>query len=165
MIKKVIPIYDFAGIAHEVLEQSEFFQSERDLVAVARDTPCAWVEGYVVALQDLRQALRRAPHECTEPSRQFCEREGLHKVIVGACEKKFYFRLRFRACRKDEDRDRDILCPHFLEHLIPIHRRDHEVEDNDIVIRAMERDPRQGLFPVRDDVDGISLHLKPALQG
>ena len=58
----------------------------------------------------------------------------LGQVIVGTEAEALYLLIRFGKPREDEDRRSDLGCPQPPQDFISVHIRQHEVENNQVVI-------------------------------
>ena len=47
---------------------------------------------------------------------------------------------------------------------MPVHRRKHEIEDNDIVVITVQAYTCESLPPIGDDIYGVACDLKPPLE-
>src|SRR3989344_487028 len=138
MVKEVFPTYDLIGIAHKVFQKPEFFQGERNVLPLSHHASCGRIKFDLVAREYRRRGFAWPPQKRPQAGREFGEGERLYEVIVGTREKKLYFRI--GLCPRGENKDRhcDVPRAHFLAYLIAVHRRKHEIKDDEVIIRAMQ---------------------------
>ncbi len=135
------------------------------LLAGQRDLSRAGIEFDIIDGQFFGQTLRWSAQECLQTRGKFCERERLHQVIVCPREQQIYLGVRLRARGQDEDWGGDVLRAHLFAYLVPVHRGQHEVENNGVVVVAMEGGSGESLLAIGDDVYRIAAEFEPALHG
>src|SRR4051812_15544241 len=76
------PAVRLAGSAHEELEKRELLRCQLDGLITHEDLVIRWVETQVTDREDRGARPRAASDECSQPSIQLSEVEGLHQVVI-----------------------------------------------------------------------------------
>ena len=127
---------------HKVFEEAEFLKSQFHVGAVARYASLGWVKFDAVDFEYFRQDFVRSAQKRSDARCQFSEREWLDEIIVGPAQEQVDFRFSFGTCGKDEYGNCYVPFSHLSADLMAIHGGQHEVQNDQVVIVAMQRNAR-----------------------
>jgi len=164
------------GIADQVVE------TNADAVAGARAGGDTWHAGHVIssvpwfAFPELFDEAFADPHfvasvplvdaapdERSQAGKELAERERLDQVVIGAGVETSDPVFDSVTRREEEDRGPALARPQLATDREPIHAREHDVEDDRVVV-VFERSG-ECLVPVVALIDGMAFLLKPSPDG
>jgi len=124
-------------MSQEIFQQSELLERERDLTPVAVHAALRDVHLDIAHFQCFRQDIRRTPQKRFHAGGQFRKGERLHEVVIGSGAQEAHLLLGLVARGKDEDGSSDTPLPRTPAYLKAVHGRQHEVEDDKVVIASL----------------------------
>src|SRR5262249_1193168 len=124
----------------ERCQQVELLRPERYLLRPASDDPRAEVDGEI-SDADLRPWIRRgatrAPEQCLDSSQDLEQPTWLDDVIIRAEAEAAQLLLLGAERRHDQDGSLSPLVAEPLQHREATHRRKHQVQDDEVGLRAL----------------------------
>ncbi len=150
-----------ALVSHHVFEDAVFLGREIDGLALTRDLAAESVEHEIADLQLFRRGLTAAEQR-THARQQLDKRERFGEVIVSAQFEAAYAIVYGSACAEDQDRRTGFAGANAFEHLHAIHIRQHQIENDDVIIGLLDEGDRR-VAGVRD-IERIAITFEAALE-
>src|SRR4051812_22089839 len=91
------------------------------------------------------------------PRRKLFKRKRLDQIIVRACEQQIHFLFLLRTRGKDKNGKIDALGAHLSADIHAAHARQHEIQNDEVVIISMERNTGVPFDAVIYGIDSIAL--------
>ncbi len=132
--------YD-SRLAHKALQQREFLERKRDLLAVLAHHARGSVHFYRADLHQDRFGACRAAQHRVDASQELFERKRFNDVVVGALVEQVYFVLGLVAGGQDDYRGSDISLADRLGNGCAVDTGEHEVKQDKIVLVLVEEYP------------------------
>src|SRR5580692_9443707 len=120
--------------AHEILEQSIFLRSKFNLLAIAPHLLRSTVHFQIGHAQHIVALRRRAAQLSFYSHQQLRELEGLGQLVIRAGFEMHHFAVDFIPRREHQDRECRMRAAYAAQKLGATHLRQHEIEDQQIVI-------------------------------
>lgn len=162
MVEEILAGDNFMRASHEILEKTEFFQSERERVTIASRLLRCRIESERADAQDRRMRRTRTPPERSDAGEQLHESKRLHKVIVRATVEPKHPILNRVTGREHENGCHDAALSGIPAQRDAVLARQKKIEDDEVVIAMMDRKPPIRCQTVFLDVDCVALFFKRA---
>src|SRR5688572_13794344 len=146
---------DLSLTLHQVFEERVLLGRQLNGAARPLDAAGTRVDDEILDGQYGRGERRPAPQQRPDARQQFPEVIRLWQVIVGAGVQALDAFVETAAGRQHEDWDRRSCRPKLAAHIQAVHHRQHDVEDEEVVI--VGADLLECGLPVRGDVHGVGM--------
>src|SRR3989344_1979826 len=153
LVEKLLAGEDLARPAQETLEECVLLESQRHFFFPDVHPACGRV--YREAPQLVYDGLchDRSAQYRRDTRDELAARERLDDVVVRAAVEKLYFILCVAVARDDNDRRRYAFRAQTFGKRCPVHAGEREVENNHVVLVAVQEDAGAGLFGICEPVD------------